>query len=145
MKLSPRIAPWIIACAFLLRVDVASAQTSELLGEWHNIDSSTPGLTKVVITENRSEVAVHAWGKCHPEDCDWGPVFGNVYGKTVRDNLISAAHAISAMLQTNFSETLLIVHLVGPNRLQVETMTRFTDGSGRSSYARVDTFSRVQP
>jgi hypothetical protein len=145
MKLNLLVAPGIIACAFLLSANVASAQIADLLGEWHNIDSSTPGLTRVVITENGSEVALHTWGKCHPEDCDWGPVLGNVYGNTVRDNLISAAHAISAIVQTNFSETLLIVHLIGPNRLQVETMTRFTDGTGRSSYARVDTFSRVQP
>jgi hypothetical protein len=145
MKSNLRLAPWIIGCAFLLSANVASAQIAELLGEWYNIDSSTLGLTRVVITQNGSEVAVHAWGSCHPEDCDWGPVFGYVYGKTVSDNLISTAHAISAMVQTNFSERLLIVHLIGPNRLQVEVMTRFTDGSGRSSNAWVETFSRVQP
>jgi hypothetical protein len=107
MKANLLVAPGIIAFAFVLSANVASAQIADLLGEWHNIDSSTPGLTRVVITENGSEVALHAWGKCHPEDCDWGPVFGIVYGKTVRDNLISAAHAISAMVQTNFNETLL--------------------------------------
>jgi hypothetical protein len=24
------------------------------------------------VQQNDDRVAVHAWGRCHPEDCDWG-------------------------------------------------------------------------
>jgi hypothetical protein len=142
MKFKLRIAPWFLTLAVLLSMGLSFAQVGELIGDWKNIDPNTRGLTRVLITESGTDVVFHAWGRCHPTDCDWTPVPGNLYGRTVKDNLTSTAHAISALSRTGFSETLIIAHFTAPNQLQVETMTRFTDGSGRTSYATVEPFTR---
>lgn len=47
-------------------------------GTWTNKDPNARGITKLVITQNGSEVKVHAWGKCHPSDCDWGEEDGGI-------------------------------------------------------------------
>ena len=43
-------------------------------GKWKNVDPDTRGLTTLDITVDGDRVKVHAWGKCHPTDCDWGVV-----------------------------------------------------------------------
>jgi hypothetical protein len=137
-----RISSWFLTLSLLASMSAAYAQVGELIGDWKNVDRNTRGLTRVLITESGTDVVVHAWGRCHPADCDWTPVPGNLYARTVKDDLVSTAHAISALSRTNFSETLIIVHLTAPSQLQVETMTRFIDGSGRTSNADVETFTR---
>jgi len=132
-----------LALALTLSVSAAFSQIGEVMGEWKNVNPNTAGLTRVQITEGGTDVSIHAWGKCHPDDCDWGTVPGHLYGKSVTDSLVPAAHAISAISRTSFSETVIIVHLTSPGQLQVETMTRFIDGSGRTSYTHIDTFARV--
>ncbi len=52
--------------------------TASFQGTWINKDPNTGGNTKFVITQNDSEVKVHAWGKCHPTDCDWGEQDGGI-------------------------------------------------------------------
>jgi hypothetical protein len=47
-------------------------------GTWVNKDPNTRGNTKLVITQNGPELQVHAWGKCHPADCDWGEQKGGI-------------------------------------------------------------------
>jgi hypothetical protein len=142
MMFKVRIALGFLTLSLLVSVSVAFGQIGELIGDWKNIDPNTRGLTRVLITESGADVVVHAWGRCHPADCDWTPV--NVYGLTVKDNLVSTAHAISALSRTSFSETLIIAHLTAPDHLQIETMTRFIDGNGRTSYTNVGTFTRTQ-
>jgi hypothetical protein len=141
MKLKLRITWWFLT--LLASTSVAFGQVGELIGDWTNIDPSASALTRVVITDSGTDLVVHVWGKCHPTDCDWGPVPGNVYGRTVKDNLVATAHAISAVSRSGFSETLIIAHLTAPEHLQIEIMTRFIDGSGRTSYANVGTFTRT--
>jgi hypothetical protein len=46
---------------------------AELLrGIWTSEDVETRGVTKLVVLRKGPDVFVHAWGKCHPQDCDWG-------------------------------------------------------------------------
>jgi len=144
MTFNLRILARLLTLAVALSMGAAFGQVGELIGDWKNIDPNTRGLTRVLITESGTDVVVHGWGRCHPADCDWTPVSGIVYGRTVKDSLASTAHAISALSRSGFGETLIIAHLIALNQLQVETMTRFTDGSGRASYAQVETFTRNQ-
>ncbi len=52
--------------------------TATFEGTWTNQDPSTANNTKLVITQNGSELKVHAWGKCTPTDCDWGEQSGGI-------------------------------------------------------------------
>jgi len=51
-------------------------------GKWVNADSNTGGITRLQIRQNGAQVAVHAFGKCHPTDCDWGQEKGPVVGNS---------------------------------------------------------------
>ena len=66
-------------------------------GTWLNNDSSTSGVTELIVTNSGPIGTVHAYGKCHPTDCDWntrsntvGPYSLNVlfdFGGGLTDNL----------------------------------------------------------
>jgi len=55
---------------------------ADLSGVWQNKDSQTPGNTKLEIRQHGDKVTVHAWGKCHPTDCDWGEETGTLRKNT---------------------------------------------------------------
>lgn len=120
-----------------------SAQLDQFLGYWKNVDSGTSGVTTLDIGASGTDVSVHAWGKCHPTDCDWGEAdLSFAYGPSVSSDLISEALAISAIWNKGFSETLMIIRPVEKARLQADVYTRFTDGSGRTAYTQSYTFER---
>lgn len=130
------------ALLILSATSLAYAQLNQFTGSWKNIDPNTGGVTKLAIAYAGSNLTVHAWGKCHPTDCDWDAVPGYAYANGVQDNLAAKARAISAVYHTGFSETVMVIHTAAPNQLRAETMTRFTDNSTRTNYAAVETFAR---
>lgn len=133
----------LMVCGLVLfSVSLTLANLNQFEGKWVNADSDTRGVTKLDIAVNGTNVSVQAWGKCQPSDCDWGRVEAYAYGPNVQSNLAETAQAISATYKTNFSQTLLIIHQTGGNRLQVEVLTRFTDGSSRSNYHSIYNFQR---
>ena len=48
------------------------ASSDPLVGSWINHDPATGGVPQVVVRREHEDLLVHAWGKCHPTDCDWG-------------------------------------------------------------------------
>jgi hypothetical protein len=51
----------------------APAPTDSLMGTWRNVDANTRGLTRLDIGQDEElPLTFHAWGKCEPQDCDWG-------------------------------------------------------------------------
>jgi hypothetical protein len=125
-------------------VSTAHASLNQFIGQWKNINSNTRGITKIHISNagRNGNVKVRAWGQCHPTDCSWGSVNGYAYGPKVSSNINSSAKAISAIFKTGFSQTLMIIHRKGRNRLRVETLTRFTDNSRRTAYQGIYIFAR---
>jgi hypothetical protein len=49
-----------------------SLEAEKFVGFWVNEDEDNGGITKIDITKAGDTILVHMWGKCHPEDCDWG-------------------------------------------------------------------------
>ena len=47
-------------------------------GNWVNKNPATSGITRLRINQNNTEVKVHAFGKCTPNDCDWGQETGGI-------------------------------------------------------------------
>jgi hypothetical protein len=47
-------------------------------GNWVNKNPATSGITRLRITQDGTEVKVHAFGKCSPADCDWGQETGGI-------------------------------------------------------------------
>lgn len=132
-------------CALiLLGQSEAFATIGQFVGNWKNTDPNTSGITRLEIKASGSQVTLHAWGKCHPEDCDWGEVSATAYAPNVSSNVTQTANALSAVFNTSFSQTTVIIRPVGRN-LRAEVFTRFTDQSNRSDYNMIYSFERFRP
>lgn len=57
-----------------------SPPANSFQGLWVNRDPNTRGITKLEIEQDGAQFRVHAWGKCHPTDCDWGVEKGALIG-----------------------------------------------------------------
>lgn len=147
--MEPRIheTSWIRAFSIIMLALCATptsfAQLNRFTGNWINGNLNTSGVTKVAVVATANSIEVHAWGKCHPTDCDWGAVQGYAYAGKVVDDLAAQARSISATYRTSFSETIMVMHAVASDQLQIEIMTRFLDSSGRTSYSAVYAFVRT--
>lgn len=126
----------------LAAASTVSASIPQFVGTWRNTNPATPGVTQLVITWDGAHARVHAWGQCHPTDCDWGEVVATAYAPNVSANIYSTALALTAVFNPGFSETIMVIRPASGNRLQAEVLTRFTDGSGRSNYTATYTFTR---
>jgi hypothetical protein len=122
--------------------DSVPVRLSDLSGTWKNVDEGTRGLTRLGIRVVDKAVFVHAWGKCHPTDCDWGEVPAVPYARDISSTPSEATLALAATFKTNFEESVLTIRPESSS-LRVETVTRFTDNSGRNSYTATDTFHRA--
>lgn len=93
-------------------------------GIWKNEDSNTRGVTKIVILRKSGETFVQAWGKCHPQDCDWGEAKATIEGDILKVTWYWAG-----------GERDMSLRLVG-DRLQTETIHVYNDDRPprRSSY-----------
>jgi hypothetical protein len=113
-----------------ISVPAFAGSANTMVGTWVNTDSNTRGITKIVITESGSQYEVHAFGKCHPNDCDWGKTLMTTYGDDVSD----PTHKVGmAEFNPGFAKTMLSIQQSG-NRITLDGFTNFTDGSGRQNY-----------
>jgi hypothetical protein len=131
-----------LAILFLLCHSLGFAALNQMSGNWQNVDPNTRGITALIIDGNPNNLRMHAWGKCHPQDCDWGEVDAYAYAPNVSAPIAPTAQAVSAMYATGFSQTLVIVTPAGNNMIRAEVYTRFTDRSNRSDYRVTYTFKR---
>ncbi|OPY50313.1 MAG: hypothetical protein A4E49_02788 [Methanosaeta sp. PtaU1.Bin112] len=132
-----------VAASLLLLISLStcSASLAQFAGDWSNVDPNSGGITKLRIAISGASANVHAWGKCHPTDCDWGGVNAFAFAPDVSSDPVSQAQALMATYVTSFSETTLFISPQG-SRLSVQSYTRFTDGSGRSNYGSSDLFGK---
>lgn len=131
-----------LAFLFLLCHSISFAALNQMTGNWKNTDPNTRGITTLVIDGNANNLSMHAWGKCHPQDCDWGEVDAYAYASNVSAPVNPTAQAVSAVFSTAFSQTLVIIKPAGNNMIRAEVFTRFTDRSNRSDYRDTYTFKR---
>ena len=134
----------LLLALILLTVSTALADTNQFAGIWQNVDPQTGGITNIKIQVSGSRIRIQTWGKCHPSDCAWGVAEGTAYASSVQSNLVETADTISTIYLTSFSQILLIIRPTEGGQIQVESLTKFTDQSGRANYRGIQTFSRVE-
>ena len=122
----------------------AFAGLDDFAGTWKNTDRNTGGITTLRIKVDGLDVRVHAWGKCHPKDCDWGEIGADAYGSNPSSNILANTRVLIANYKTNFSRTILIMTRAGSDKLKAEAYTRFTDYSGRKNYTSEYQFKRAR-
>jgi hypothetical protein len=131
----------VMAALLLMLAWSGQASMSQFAGTWSNTDPATRGITSLQINVSGSSAQVHAWGSCHPTDCDWGSVQAQAFASGVSSNIASDASTLIAVFNSGFSETTLVITPYGSG-LHVDSYDRFLDGSGRSNYIASYTFQR---
>ena len=88
-----RKAKWslVTLLAALLWAVPGRATLDDFAGAWTNSDPNTRGVTRLEIRVSGTNVTVHAWGKCTPEDCDLGTVSAEAYGPNISADLAATA------------------------------------------------------
>lgn len=107
----------------------------EFIGSWRNLDPDTRHITKVQIRMENNEIFIHMWGKCHPEDCDWGEEKPESYD--------SKSRTIFMTWKTGFSIISQQINLLSDGNLQVNSHTHFIDESNRADYDSLSIFYKV--
>ena len=129
---SAKLCTW-IGLIVLLSFTASQAAVSDFSGIWRNVDSNTRGITQLNIATAGSKAKLHAWGACHPQDCDWGTVIARY----------APADMLKAYYKNSFSERILVLTKRGTAELKVEMRTRYTDNSGRPNSTAVYRFKRI--
>ena len=109
------------------------AQKDRFVGAFVNIDPNTRGVTRLELNDDDT---INVWGRCHPNDCNWGPETAFAYGSHVAADLRTAADAVTATYVKGFATTILLITPLKENRIRVDVFTRFTDRTRRSAYAQ---------
>ncbi|MGA3161555.1 MAG: hypothetical protein ABSC77_10085 [Terracidiphilus sp.] len=117
---------------------------------------SDNGVIDVIVIKG---MKVHPFGACYPTDCDWGvqkarrvASSGNsVYISKVRvkhhtvdyptDRLTGITYADDQAVTCEIVD--ITISLLPDGRLRVDTIARFTDGSGLADYGAINYFRRV--
>ncbi len=119
-----------------------SGSLDRFVGTWN---ATGRQLTTIQISVFSKQVRLHAFGSCHPKDCDWGEVDAQAYAPGVEANLLDTAKAVTAQYESGFEKTILTIFPGDmTDELRVETFTVFTDGSGRSPYHVTTLMKRVR-
>ena len=119
---------------------LAFGDTSRFEGRWSNPQSQ--GITSVEIRNVNGALRLHAFGRCQPQDCDWGEAAAQTYAPGVDQRYKDTVEALSAEFQQGFAHVLLVLYPAEGNRLRIETFTVFTDSSGRLPYHKVGVLER---
>ncbi len=120
--------------ALLLSSAATANAADSIAGSWINENSGTGGVTRVVIRSEGPLLFVHAWGACHPSDCDWGEVQCAPHGAGCK-----------ATWDQDFATTAMQLAPLGDGRLQIKYKADFHDNSGRYDRGSEEVFARGGP
>ena len=112
-----------------------------MVGVWHNVLKAPKALVRIEITRaNDGSLLVHPFGACTPTPCDTGVTAAIAYGASPS---ATSATRFLAPADYGFKRTLYAgLSISSKGVLTVATSSEFTDGSGRSSYALLERFTR---
>jgi len=117
-----------------------SLDLSVLLGDWRNTNAAG-GIARIVCAEaGDGRMTVQCFGRCLPDDRDWGVVDAPVFGFEFDAR---QAGAFYALFDFPFEEVRMQAN-VKAGVLVVVTLNRFRDDSGRSNYFNREFFYRTQ-
>jgi hypothetical protein len=60
-----------------------NSKAAKFVGQWTNKDFETSDTTPIHVRIDKNRILVHAWGRCHPIECDWGETNATLHGETL--------------------------------------------------------------
>jgi cytochrome c biogenesis protein CcmG/thiol:disulfide interchange protein DsbE len=122
VKLFPFLLP---VCLF------AQAGSLDLVsGTWVN-QQETRGVTRVSVRQDGGRTIVHAWGACHPTDCDWGEADADLWNGVPM-----------VIWKQGFATRRMQLVPVPDGRMIVGVESEYQDGSGRKDPGHAEFFAR---
>jgi hypothetical protein len=112
----------------------AVAETDDFFGTWSNVNRDTRDITSITINADKHGPNMHVFGRCHPDDCDWGKVEAFIYTNTVGGDPFRDGQVLTGAYNSGFARKLVILRRLSEYRLRYEVLNHFTDGSNRSDY-----------
>jgi hypothetical protein len=115
-----------------------SRAPNSFLGTWHNTNAATTDIVQYIITRAANgSLLVHEFGACDPTPCDNGTHSAISYGPST-----TATTANRFLVPNNYGfANDLTAGSLSLGVLTMRVWTQFTDGSGRSNYTFVGTFT----
>lgn len=121
-------------CWMLLIACPMEGNPSGFPGYWTNEDPDTGSITHVEIRTAGDMLVVHTWGRCHPQDCDWG------------EQSTPSSDADDGVLSITWNPGFKIdrqeLSVLDDGRLKVAGYVHYTDSSGRMDRGYTDYFRR---
>jgi hypothetical protein len=87
----------------------------------------------MTVRQDNGQLIVHVWGKCHPNDCDWGEASAQVFTPNAGVPMDAGADAAVVEFDKGSIQTMLLLQTGGDGNLIFKTFTIFTNGD-RSNY-----------
>uniref|UniRef100_Q01T82 Redoxin domain protein n=1 Tax=Solibacter usitatus (strain Ellin6076) TaxID=234267 RepID=Q01T82_SOLUE len=111
-------------------LEIDPSRTSErLLGSWAGTDPRN--LTEMIVRRDAGRILAHAWGACHPVDCDWG------------EEVVQVSNGIgTATWDHGFATRKMQLTPQRDGVLQVVMSSAYHDNSGRPNQTTIQLFTR---
>jgi|GEM_PF-649942 len=90
-------------------------------GTWTNKDSNTRGITKVIISKDESKI--HAYGKCHPSDCDWKTTALKKY----KPKFVKMGYIYKALYDQGFGTKEISISKISSNEIRLTVSAKYRD------------------
>ena len=113
----------------------ADSSADPLDGVWINTDPSTLTIPKIEIKGNQFVY----WGQTHPMHARYGPFTLTLSGDSVEDSFPNKYGYLTE--DAGFADNVMMIKRVG-EKLVIDSIKAFKDGSGRASYHLTLTFTR---
>jgi hypothetical protein len=86
------------------------SEASRFVGDWTNKDFETRNITRINVRMDGDQIKVHAWGRCHPIECDWGETNATLHRQ-----------ALSVMWDQKFAIQTQDIALAPDGTMQIKT------------------------
>jgi hypothetical protein len=124
----------IAVLGLMLFAGAAHAEATDFIGNWKTPDPKLGGITRVAISPNGGDrVDVRAYGDCHPNECDWGLVQGDVYYADPKSDHVTV---IVATFHFGFAHHQITFRKGKNGQLQFEKLTKLDDNSDRHAFVQ---------
>lgn len=127
-----------------LSITAAAAAPAEPLNDWLGSwsDPDSNGVVGVELTIEDGFLKISAQGACSPNPCEWGQVDAYAHAPSPAVNPADDTEAILAIWEKGFSVTTMILNRTDDGKIAAQSLTYFTDGSGRTDYASTSMLSK---
>ena len=119
------------------------ASTANLVGTWTNVNPTTGGIVKIVVTHDLLGFKINTFGACSPTPCNHGVIPASRFSKSVSSTV---AQGLSGQYNFGFSTMSVtaqrVYDLDGGNFLELVTQTKFAPGDTRNDYTRKELFRK---